>query len=353
MKKLGAFSLWLAAVAASLPAAAAGLRPPMVDAKTELAIKRGLEFLAQVQHKRGSWSGGTGYGARYEAAMTGLAGVALLSSGSTPTRGPYAKNIRLAIRWVLRQQQATGLICSMGEESRSMYGHGFCTLFLAECLGTTGSRSLELRIRKALEKAIKLTEGSQSKLGGWIYTPSQNSDEGSVTVTQVQALRACQMAGVQVNRKVMEKAYGYLKKAQGKDGGIAYSARQRGRGGSRPAITAAALTCLYSAARYDAPVTKGVEKYILNRYKKMLNRSGHFYYTQLYLSEALYQHGGKPWRDHYPRIRKWLLANKVEKKVGGVPTYAWQGDNVGLTYGTSIALIVLQLPYGYLPVLQK
>ena len=31
----------------------------------------------------------------------------------------------------------------------------------------------------------------------------------------------------------------------------------------------------------------------------------------------------------------------------------WQGDGVGLTYGTSIALISLQLPYRQLPLLQR
>ena len=327
----------------------------MVDAKTEQAIKKGLAFLAKMQQKHGSWAGGAGYGGSYEAAMTGLAGVALLSSGSSATRGPYAKNIYKGITWTLKQQnRATGLICSRAEESRSMYGHGFSTLFLAESLGMAGHKGLESRIKRALQGAIKLTEQSQSKLGGWIYTPSGASDEGSVTVTQVQALRACQMAGVQVNKAIMEKAFGYLQKAKCADGGIAYSARSGGRGGSRPPITAAALTCLFSAAKYDHPLTKSTLAYCLKRYRDMVKGGGryrgHYYYSHLYLAEALYQHGGKPWKDYYPRIRDWLLQHKVERDDG---TCAWQGDSVGLVYGTSIALIILQLPYGYLPVLQK
>jgi hypothetical protein len=79
-------------------------------------------------------------------------------------------------------------------------------------------------------------------------------------------------------------------------------------------------------------------------------RSGHFYYTQLYLAEAMYQHGGKHWAEYYPKIRDWLLKNKVERGDG---TYAWQGDSVGVVYGTSIAMTILQLPYGYFPVVQK
>ena len=334
MRKRELIAGLLAAGLVCSSALGAGPRPRMVTAKTELAIRKGLAFLAKSQRKRGSWSGGTGYGASYEAAMTGLAGVALLSSGSTPTRGPYAENIKRAIYWTLSQQGRSGLICSRAEESRSMYGHGFSMLFLAESTGMVGSKKLESRIKVALQRAIKLTEGAQSPLGGWIYTPSGRSDEGSVTVTQVQALRACQNAGVQVSKAMIEKSFNYLKKAKTADGGIAYRASP---------------TCLFSAGKYNDPLTKSTLKYCLARYKGMLGggrRFGHFYYTHLYLAEALYQHGGKTWQDYYPRIRDWLLKNQREDG-------SWQGDSVGLVYGTSIALTILQLPYGYLPVVQK
>jgi hypothetical protein len=32
---------------------------------------------------------------------------------------------------------------------------------------------------------------------------------------------------------------------------------------------------------------------------------------------------------------------------------SWNGDSVGTTYGTAIALIILQLPYANLPILQR
>ncbi len=32
---------------------------------------------------------------------------------------------------------------------------------------------------------------------------------------------------------------------------------------------------------------------------------------------------------------------------------SWQGDYIGKAYGTAIALIILQLPYKYLPVYQR
>jgi hypothetical protein len=35
------------------------------------------------------------------------------------------------------------------------------------------------------------------------------------------------------------------------------------------------------------------------------------------------------------------------------PDGSWNGDNIGTTYGTAIATMILQLPYGYLPVVQR
>jgi len=35
------------------------------------------------------------------------------------------------------------------------------------------------------------------------------------------------------------------------------------------------------------------------------------------------------------------------------PDGSWNGDNVGTTYGTAIATVILQLPYNYLPIYQK
>ena len=32
---------------------------------------------------------------------------------------------------------------------------------------------------------------------------------------------------------------------------------------------------------------------------------------------------------------------------------SWQGDGVGRVYGTAIALTILQLPFNYLPIMQR
>jgi len=336
--------------------------PEMMDQKTIKAIDRGLKYLVGTQRNNGAWFSGTGGYGIYPVVMTSLSGVALLASGSTPESGPYAKNLTRAMNYVLNVAEAhtDGLIAGPGAESRSMYGHGFGMLFLAQCYGTDVNTKYEKRIKKVLEKAVKLTARAQSDLGpqqkhagGWIYTPSGRGDEGSVTVTQLQALRACRNAGIKVPKSTIDRAVAYLKYCQNADGGICYSARSRG--GSRPAISAAAIACFYAAGVYDrATGGKGSEAEMVERLVEYVRRTampersggGHWFYTQLYMGMGMYQRGGKDWAQYYPRIKAKLISMQM-------PDGSWNGDSVGTTYGAALATIVLQLPYGYLPICQR
>ena len=74
--------------------------------------------------------------------------------------------------------------------------------------------------------------------------------------------------------------------------------------------------------------------------------SGHYFYTQFYMAQAVYQRGGKDWKDYFPRIKKKLFATQFSDG-------SWNGDGVGTTYGTALATIVLQMPFGYLPIYQR
>ncbi|MFO0865240.1 MAG: hypothetical protein U0744_11435 [Gemmataceae bacterium] len=73
-----------------------------------------------------------------------------------------------------------------------------------------------------------------------------------MTVTQMQALRACKNAGIPVPKAIMKKGYDYSNSTTPR-GGVVYSL---GRGGNalRPAVnallTAAAIACLFSAGEY-------------------------------------------------------------------------------------------------------
>jgi hypothetical protein len=341
-------------------AAPSRVLPEMVDRKTVAAIDKGINYLVKTQRRDGSWLNSGGYGI-YPCVMSSLSGMALIAGGSSPESGPHAKNVSRAMNFIIRvaESHKDGLIAGFGSEGRSMYGHGFSMLFLAQCYGNELHPKTEARLKKVLDRAVALTAKSQSDLGeankhagGWIYTPTGSSDEGSVTVTQLQALRACRNVGIKVPKSTIDRAVEYLKYCQQGDGGICYSARSRGS--SRPPISAAAIACFYAAGVYDrtgggkgteAEMVKRLVKYCLSTCT--VERSqGHYFYTHFYMAQSMYQRGGKDWREYYPKIRKKLLGLQS-------PDGSWNGDSVGTTYGTAIATIILQLPYGYLPICQK
>jgi hypothetical protein len=318
----------------------------MVTPAVETAIRKGEEFLARTQSRDGSWRSASGWGV-YPCAMTSLAGLALLAGGNTPTQGKYAANVRKAVDYILRSSSRTGLISRMEEEQRPMYGHGFGMLFLAEAYGMEEDLERQAAIRRVLTRAVTLTARSQSAQGGWLYSPDDNGDEGSVTVTQIQALRACRNAGIKVPKSVIDRACKYLDICANPDGGISYS--YASRGSSRPAITAAAVATWYNAGAYDSPLAAKALEYC----KKQLGAQGahaafggHYFYSHLYLAQAMWLSGDANWKEYFPKIRDQLVSTQSAQG-------SWQGDGVGETYGTAIALIILRLPYQYLPIMQR
>jgi hypothetical protein len=303
-------------------------------------------FLARTQGRDGSWRAGGSYSS-YPCSMTALAGTALLAGGHTPVEGKYSANVRRAVDYVLGCTSPSGLIARIGEEQRPMYSHGFGMMFLAEAYGMEQDTTRQARIKRVLEKAIALTGRSQSSYGGWLYTPDSGGDEGSVTITQVQALRAARNAGIKVPKEVIDKAIDYIEKSANKDGGIRYTAR--GGGSSRPPITAAAVAVLYNAGEYEHPVAERCLAYLKNLTKGGNNArvfSGHRFYSMLYMSQAMYMSSEQNWREYFPGVRDELIKTQS-------PDGSWMGDSVGTTYGTAIGLVTLQLPYRYLPIYQR
>src|SRR4051812_16769734 len=95
------------------------------DQKVERVVERGLDWLAATQSRLGHWSANEG---RYPTAMTALAGVAMLSEGSTTTQGKYSPNLRAAVSYLVSRARPNGLIGDPTHDDRYTYGHGFSML---------------------------------------------------------------------------------------------------------------------------------------------------------------------------------------------------------------------------------
>jgi hypothetical protein len=324
----------------------------------------GLDWLARQQYRDGHWEAS---GGRYPVAMTGLSGMALLMEGSNLRTGKYAPNIRRAVDWLMARSMPNGLIgnpSNPSEAARYMYGHGFSMLFLASVYGGEEDAERRRRLNDILTKAALFTHQAQTDKGGWGYVSAREGrgfDEGSVTITQVQALRAARNAGIVVPRKAIDMAVDYLKHSTGTDGGVIYSLASGGRGPGRPALTAAAISCGFSAGEYNSPLVKKWFKFCKARLTYLGGRSsGHNEYTHYYYAQAMYSLGETGWAKMFPdsklddrltwaRYRKPTFEHiaRTQGTDGG-----WTG-NIGPVYVSAIYLSILQLEKGVLPIYQR
>ena len=110
-----------------------------VPAAVRIINDRGLRYLANSQMEDGGWSGaGSGPG------VTGICVMALMASGEDPDFGPYATNIRKALRSIICHSRIQGRDTSVAYSSGhgSMYHHGFALLALSEAYGVVSERLL-------------------------------------------------------------------------------------------------------------------------------------------------------------------------------------------------------------------
>lgn len=333
-------------------ASSAGAVQVELTEEARVVIREGVEWLAKNQlAQSGRW---VSRPPRYQMSVTALAGLALTAHGVSLDRGPHARVLRRAVGWVLENQHRegsfVGLLCDsrdvMGASARPMHGHGFALLFLTQVYGSGHDAELRTRIARAIRAGVRLTERTISRNGGWLYWPrSDRGDEASVTVTQIQALRAARNCGFAVDRSVLDRALRYIRESQADSGGIRY---QRSGGASSPALTAAGIVVFQDAGTYyDTAIEKAYRYLRLNMKVRDPKEEKWFFYTHLYVSQAMFNRGGPAWRRYFPEIRETLINSRLNNH--------WEKGRaqLGPAYETAIALLILQLPDRLLPIYQR
>ena len=368
-------------VLVALTAIGQNMRPAFGDEipeKYKTAVDKGLQYLVKQQFKDGHFGAN---GDQYPVSMTGLAGIAMLMEGSTVREGKYATNIRKAADWLMERSMKgnnrDGLIGNPDhptETGRYMYGHGFGTLFLALTYGDEEDRERREKLKDILTRAVKYIGAAQSTQGGWFYTSKMDGhdqDEGSVTITQMQPLRACRNAGIPVPKQVVKKGYDYLKHSTTQRGGVVYSLGRGGvgaaAGGERPALTAAAIACLFSAGEYKDELVKKWFKYCQTAIPVGSGvRLGHDEMnipTSITLMGVLYPRGRWLGENVWPNAggaaslwtayRRGMFDHLVQTQNSDGSWPGGGGFSVGPVYSTAIYCVILQLDRGAVPFFQR
>jgi hypothetical protein len=324
----------------------ASVRAAAPDGKVKAAVSKGLDYLAREQRRQGYWEAN---GGQYKVAMTALAGNAMACEGSTTTRGKYAENISRAVDFLIETSNASTGLIGYSRDYHYMYGHGYSMLFLSEIYGEEEDAERRKELRRVLTKAVEFCGNAQTTAGGWGYVSAKDGngfDEGSTCITQVQGLRACRNAGIPVSKEIIENAVKYIENCTTPEGGVQYSIRG---GGARPAITAAAVACLFNSGEYDNEYVKKLLSFCeTNVWPGHSNNEylGHWHYTHFYYSQVMFRLGDDKWRKYFDDI-----GNDIVRKQS--PSGAWKEGHVGPVYTTAINTTILQLDNGYLPIYSR
>lgn len=355
---------WFCAIAASLGLAAAAApflleksgaqqrtaRPDAVTPSTRAAVEKALSFLKSAQNHDGS------FGQEYRIANSALAGLAFLGNGNTYTRGPYTEQLRGVLQYILSVQDKWGFI---DDHQCRMHGHGYATLFLAEIHGMLPPERQKL-VYAALRKACRVILDSQTFRGGWDYYPSHTvgcraelADEGSITVTVVQALRAARNAGINIPREAIDNGVKYIEECMTPDG-CKYKYTD-GSSWKSYALTAAAVSVLNASGVYESKALDMGLTFMRKRISEVdipLKASKWPWYGNLYAAQALWQAGGKDWENFYRKSFPYLVNTQASNGAWDGSYGGW-GSGYGDVFATSIGALILEIPLGYLPIFER
>ena len=303
-----------------------------LDPKTEAAIDRGLKYLAGCQREDGSW--GEGSNNIYRVAITSLALMAFMLKGDFPEKGEYGQKLDKGVKFVLQAcKDGNGYV------GTNMYQQGLAMLALSEAWGMSQRKE----IRDALKKGVEIILRAQSPAGGWRYEPRPSDADISVTVMQIVALSSAKEAGIYVPDKTIEKAIAYVKGLQEKSsGGFGYGS-PTDPGFARTA--AGAMSLLMCGENSKSTAVRNGLKWLTDQPADIFKKTEFYYYGHYYAVQAMYQAGDSYYQAWYPKIRNGLLS--LQGKDG-----SWTGE-AGVAYGTSLAILILGVPYRYLPIYQR
>lgn len=358
-----------------LPAPAARAEGPWeMTPQSEQALDRGLDWLEKNQGSEGNWTSN-------DLGLISLGALAFMAAGHSPGRGRHGRALQRTLDYVVEHAKPSTGLLNQADAQRDMYNHGLATFVLGQAHGMTART--DRRFSNTLDRALKLIANTQCADGGWDYRARRqpNGHDLSLAVMQAKALRSAVDSGLEVPPQVIELAIKSVREHYCPSNGRrdASEAEQRklpgqftyskGGGGGTTAMAAAGVVCLQEFGQYDDwRIGKSMD-FILEQIKripKARTAEGGLpfeAYTLYYVGQALYQVGGQPWQQGYPKLRDYLVESQIVDLKDSNRHGMWYdrgaheggrvGGKPGELFGTAVACFILAIPNRYLPILQE
>jgi hypothetical protein len=329
--------------------------------------ERGLKFLADKMEPSGSFELPENAIHNPTLAIAALGALAFMANGYTADTGPYQRQVRSCVQWILARADLRPLegdrypegskaayLSDPGDNDSKMHGHGYATWALAMAYGMSFGEENQHRreeLRRVLQAAVHVIEMSQTETGGWGYEPKRGTfHEGSVTITVTQALRAARDAGLRVDPLVVDRAVQYVRNSQITAGPRRGAFRYKlGSNDTSFALTAAAVSTLNQTGIYEGRIIDDAIDYMLRSDPMVSHKPENFpWYRRLYATQAYWQYQDlRYFRTYYPRLVE-TLANEQSPDDG-----AFSDREYGEVYATALAILSVSVPFGYLPSFQR
>ena len=340
------------------------------SAESERAVELGLEFLARHQSSDGRWSlhafgagrgyrGDIGHGImESDTAGTGLSLLAFLGAGYTHQADKYRDHVAAGLQFLISHQKPDGDLFSAlgGNRYAWLYSHGIATIALCEAYGMTRDPALKEPAQRALDFIAAAQNSTQ---GGWRYAPGVGTDT-SVSGWQLMALKSGQMAGLNVEPKVLERVRGWLANAKWSGDNALYvyrpMAEQEHQRTPSPAMTAEAMLMQLYLGDNDRRALARGGAYLRARLPSIgvrpADRDAYYWY---YATQVMFHLQGEYWETWNGRLRPLLTITQVQNGPlagswdpnGRVPD-RW-GPQAGRIYVTALHLLMLEVYYRHLP----
>jgi hypothetical protein len=321
--------------------------------QSEQAVAWALDYLARHQLNDGSWSmryeescGGScvpGCDGKdpYRYGATGLALMCFLGAGHTQNDEQYGEVVTKGIYFLqqsLRRTSDSGYWVDT-VASAQMYEHGIATLALCEAYQMTQAGEL----KESCQLAVNFILKAQYRDGGWDYHPGRPGDL-SIAGWQVLALKSAAATDLIVPREAVEGIDRFLDSNRAGE----FMFRYRGGKPTKSMTAIGVLLQIFRGKTKDArSVANGIE-YLSNQ-----GPSGVDMYYNYYATQAMFQIGGRSWKNWNYTMRDLLV--KTQSPSGHLRgSWMFEGDHSnkvgGRFYSTCMSCLILEVYYRYLPV---
>ena len=343
------------------------------------SINRALKWLATQQEEDGSFpsiqNGQPG--------VTGLCMMAFLSQGHIPGEGEYGDQLKRALDFMISCQNRNGMLAAAVPDREnlsraiahqpgysSVYNHAIAGLVLSECYAMVGPDQTAL-IKPIIEKALEATcqmqdfrkDRKADDEGGWRYLHDFDGVDSDLSVTgwQLMFLRSAKNAGFDVQEERIARALKYVHRCYIEERGT-FSYKVGFRLRTSRGMAGAGILALAHAGLHESPKAQKAGDYILKSGFHQYNELGkvqdynvigdRYHYGLLICSQAMYQLGGRHWREFFPPVAQLLIAK--QKDDGSWPPEKIHKDaKYGNAYTTAVGVLSLSATNDLLPIFQR